>query len=105
LTGEELDATDLNAVKIGTLSEVGNIVVNGVMGSIANVLEEHLDYGIPVYLEDSVEGLLLSSSPDQNVSVVLAQARFEIEQLHITGDIILIFTVASFDSLLQALKF
>lgn len=105
LTGENLDGTDLNAVKIGTLSEVGNIVVNGVMGSIANVLEEHLDYAIPVYVEDTIEGLLSSSDPYDDVSVILAQARFKIEQLHITGDIILIFTVGSFDNLLQSLKF
>jgi len=46
LTGEE-GTHDLDSVKIGTLSEVGNIVINGVMGAISNVLQQRLNYSIP----------------------------------------------------------
>ncbi len=38
LTNEEPGSTGLDSVMSGTLSEVGNIVVNGVMGSISNYL-------------------------------------------------------------------
>lgn len=102
LTGEELDSPDLDAVKIGTLSEIGNIVINGVMGSISNVLRQRMDYTIPIYLEDTIENLLLSATVS-NSTVILAQASFTIEQLEIIGDIILIFEVAAFDALLNAL--
>ena len=104
LTGERIGTFDLDSVKIGTLSEVGNIVINGVMGSISNVLKEHLDYSLPVYVEDTVEHLLTADGVESNVTVLLARARFNIEHLQITGDIILIFKVGSFDVLLGSLN-
>lgn len=102
LTGEELGTPDLDAVRIGTLSEVGNIVINGVIGSITNVLKQHINYTMPVYIEDTIENLIRSDS-DSNVAVLLAQTRFTIEKLQIIGDIILIFELSSFDALLEAI--
>ncbi|MFH7030126.1 MAG: chemotaxis protein CheC [Heteroscytonema crispum UTEX LB 1556] len=107
LTGEEPGTPDLDAVKIGTLSEIGNIVINGIMGSISNVLKQRLNYTIPVYLEDKIENILLLSN---NISIsdqtifLLAQARFTIEQLEMMGDIILIFEMSSFDALIGAIN-
>ncbi|MEH2069744.1 MAG: chemotaxis protein CheX [Nostoc sp.] len=103
LTGEEPGSPDLDAVKIGTLSEIGNIVINGVMGSLSNVLKQHLNYTIPVYLEDTIENLLLSTY-ESDSKILLAQARFIIEQLEIIGDIILIFHVGTFDALIDAIN-
>lgn len=103
LTGEDLETPDLNAVRIGTLSEVGNIVINGVMGSISNVLKQHMNYTIPVYIEDIIENLLILDG-GSNVAILLAQTRFTIEKLQIIGDIILIFEFNSFDALLEAIN-
>lgn len=104
LTGEDPNSPDLDAVKIGTLSEIGNIVINGVMGSISNLLRHQMNYKIPSYLENTIEDLLLSDYPVTNETVfLLAQARFTIEEMEITGDIILIFEMRSFDELLEAI--
>ncbi|MBD2166181.1 chemotaxis protein CheC [Calothrix membranacea FACHB-236] len=103
LTGEEPDSTDLDAVKIGTLSEIGNIVINGVMGSIGNVLKQHMNYTLPVYLEDKIENLLASATVSES-KMLLAQARFTIEQLELIGDIILIFELDTFDTLIQVIN-
>ena len=103
LTGEELGSPDLDAVKIGTLSEVGNILINGVMGSISNVLEQHMNYTLPIYLEDSIENLILVGNPEES-AILLGQANFTIEQLEIIGDIILIFEVQTFDTLISAIE-
>lgn len=104
LTGEDPDSPDLDAVKIGTLSEVGNIVINGVMGSISNLLGQHLRYTIPIYLEDTIQNLLLQNQQSDDRTVfLLAQTRFEIKQLEIIGDIILIFEVSSFSALIEAI--
>jgi chemotaxis protein CheC len=103
LTGEDLESPDLDAVKIGTLSEIGNIVINGVIGSISNILEERMEYKIPSYCEDTIENLLLSRNMTDDVVFILAQARFVIEQLEIVGDIILIFEMKTFDNLLKAI--
>ncbi|MFQ4141066.1 chemotaxis protein CheC [Chlorogloeopsis sp. ULAP02] len=103
LTGEEAGSPDLDEVKIGTLSEIGNIVINGVMGSISNVLKQHMNYTLPVYLEDTIDNLLLSANVS-NSKILLAQARFTIQQLEIIGDIILVFEVGTFDALINAIN-
>lgn len=103
LTGEEPNSPDLDAVKIGTLTEIGNIVINGVMGSIGNILRRPIDYSLPNYTEDTIENLLLSGRTVPEAVFLLAQARFEIAQLEIIGDIILIFEMISFDALLEAI--
>jgi len=104
LTGEEAGTQDLDSVKIGTLSEVGNIVINGVMGAISNVLQQRLNYSIPTYSEGTIASLLISGGLATDTVVLLAQTSFMIERLHIEGDIILIFNVSSFDTLLAAIN-
>jgi chemotaxis protein CheC len=104
LTGEQAGSIDLDSVKIGTLSEVGNIVINGIMGSISNMLNQHLHYGLPVYLEDSIEHLLSLENSSEQIVFILAQARFDIEMLEIMGDIVLIFEMDSFDALIEVIN-
>jgi chemotaxis protein CheC len=104
LTGEDRNSPDLDAVKIGTLTEVGNIVINGVIGSVSNLLKQRMDYSLPMYSEDTISNLLLSNYPiDMNTVFLLAQTGFEIEQLEIVGEIILIFEMTSFGALLSAI--
>jgi chemotaxis protein CheC len=104
LTGEEIGTPDIDSMKIGTLSEVGNIVINGVMGAISNVLHQHLEYSLPKYEEGTVELLWEKQSLADDTVILLAQTRFTIEKLQIEGDIILIFNVGSFDALLKAIQ-
>ena len=103
LTGEDVGNPDLDALKVSTLSEVGNIVINGVMGSIGNVLNRPLDYAVPSYSEEEVEHLLPSSKSEEEGAVLLAPARFSIEELHVQGDVIIFFDVGSFEVLLEAI--
>jgi chemotaxis protein CheC len=103
LTGEEIGSADLDSVKIGTLSEVGNIVINGIMGSISNVLNQHLNYAIPIYTEDSIKHILSLEKTVEQTIFLLARARFTIETLEIMGEIVLIFEMDSFGTLIKAI--
>lgn len=67
---------------IGTLTTIGNIVINNVMGSISNVLRQYMNYALPVYLEDTVENILLTNNVSNltiNLTILLAQARFDLK--------------------------
>ena len=103
LTGEDKASLDLDSLKISTLSEVGNMVINGVMGSISNVLDQPLDYAVPYYVEEEIEELLLKEQCLEYGTVLLAPAHFSIEELQIHGDIMLFFDVGSFKLLLKAI--
>ena len=104
LTGEGMGTPDLDSVRVGTLSEVGNIVINGVMGSISNVLKLQINYTLPTYTEDNIGNLVTPSDAVPDSTVVLAHTRFTVEHLHIEGDIILIFELGSFSALMNAIN-
>nr|WP_228057442.1 chemotaxis protein CheX [Tychonema sp. LEGE 07203] len=103
LTGEEQGSPDLDSLKISTLSEVGNMVINGIMGSIGNILDQPLDYAVPYYAEEEIEQLLLKEESVDSGSVLLAPTHFSIEKLQVQGDIMLFFDVGSFQMLLKAI--
>ncbi|NES96215.1 MAG: chemotaxis protein CheC [Desertifilum sp. SIO1I2] len=103
LTGEKPGTPDLEAVKIGTLLEVGNIVLNGVVGTVSNLFSRRLDYSLPTYAENRVSQLLKARNLKQDVNIILAHTHFIIEKLQINGEVLLIFKVGSFDALLDAI--
>jgi chemotaxis protein CheC len=97
-------SADLDSIRVGTLNEVGNIVISGIMGSIANVLQQRIDYSIPAYTEDSFENMIVSDRYLYNITTLLAHAHFTVEQSMIEGNIILIFEAESFGALLKAIN-
>ncbi len=102
LTGEEPGTPDLDSVRAGTLSEVGNIVINGVMGSLGNLLHLPLTYELPTYFEGVPEHILHHRILNETPTMLLAHTRFAVRDLEIQGTIVLVFEVRSFDALLQA---
>ncbi|MEO1349410.1 MAG: chemotaxis protein CheC, partial [Cyanobacteria bacterium J06635_15] len=76
--------------------EVGNIVLNSVMGAMSNALAQKLTFSVPIYQETSVEALTHSLGQDTSAAVILAQTHFKIEDLQISGDIILFFKMQLF---------
>ncbi|RMF01176.1 MAG: chemotaxis protein CheC [Chloroflexi bacterium] len=104
LTGEDPSSPDLDAVKVGTLNEVGNIMLNGVMGSLSNLLKRRVAYALPVYAENSITALLAPKLPTADATIILAQTRFYIKTMQIDGTVILIFEVESFNDLQQAIQ-
>lgn len=103
LTDEVIGSSDLDAVKIGTLTEVGNIVINSVIGSISNLLKERFSYHLPLYVEGSVEDLL-NGSVSPAAIFLIAQTQFLIQSMQVCGNILLIFEVGYFDILMTKLN-
>ncbi len=103
VTGEPPDDSQIDDVSRGTLLEVGNIVINGIVGSISNLIEGHMTYSVPSYSEDTVRNLVMSGTEGQGVDVLLARSSFCVEDLQMHGDIIMVFEVGSFGLLLHAI--
>jgi chemotaxis protein CheC len=104
LTGEKAQTAELDAIRVETLKEVGNIIINAVMGSIANVLEHHLEYSLPTYREVTLSGLAISQKNRPEEWIVLANTHFHIEETDIEGNILLVLEVGSMDSLLAGIR-
>ncbi len=105
LTGEDSIEDDMDAIRTGTLTEIGNILINCVMGSISNAIGKQLSYSVPSYLEDSLLNMLQQNNESsRDATIILAKTHFIIEEHFINGDIILFFEVGSFDALLDSVE-
>lgn len=103
LTGEKIGTSDLDSVRMETLNEVGNIVLNGVMGSIGNIMEKHIDFSIPVYSEGKIEDMI-NQQFNMAGTIVFAEGFFTVEKHKIRGNIVLLFEMFSMDALLDAIQ-
>lgn len=104
LTGEKIEAPELDALRIETLNEVGNIVNNAVMGSITNVLDERLNYSMPTYVEGSIRQILESGRAVEYDRVILAISQFSLADLDVVGNIMMIFEIGSLDALVKRIR-
>lgn len=104
LTNEQVDTDDMNSIRAGTLTEIGNIVLNAVMGNISNFLGLKFRYSIPTYTEGDFSSLIPVCPATPDVRVVVVHACFVVEKLKVEGNIILFFEEGSFDRLLEELE-
>ncbi len=101
VTGEEVRSESLDEIRSGTLCEIGNIVLNGLMGSISNVLKMQLKYSVPTYLEGKIGNLTSArDNMSSDTKILLARTHFTIKELKIEGDIIVFFETGALDALL-----
>jgi len=98
LMGENELPTHFDELHASSLTEVGNIVLNSLMGSLSNFLEKKLRYVVPTYEEGSPEYIFQRQIPKDAI-LLFCQAHFEVESLNIQGDIIILFTLNSFETL------
>jgi chemotaxis protein CheC len=101
IIGSEDTGLDMDSLRIGTLQEVGNIVLNGVMGSITNIVREHIDYLTPDYREDSFQNIMRVD--DEKLLILIARTQFTLENQLIQGDIVILFHLQSFDAFVAAI--
>ncbi len=102
-TRKGADASTLNAMKIATLTEIGNIVLNGVMGSMSQILEQRMTYSVPKYDENSIRCFLNGSQWDPSLLLLWAETHFTIEEFAVTGHIFLLLGLGSLETLGEAL--
>jgi chemotaxis protein CheC len=103
LTGEHTDQDTLNSLKVPILTEIGNIVLNGVVGSLSNGLQHRITYSVPFYHETSLQRLIQATPSDSSEIILWAQTRFTIEEYDISGDIMLMLGIPDMRLLLNAI--
>ena len=103
LTGEPPNTPELNSVMVGTLNEVGNIVMNGLIGTLGSTLSMEFDFGLPTYQCGEMEDLLESVEARSAEAVIIVKAIFVVQQFEIEGNIFLIFVSPSYANLQSGL--
>ncbi|KXB09483.1 hypothetical protein AKJ60_00185 [candidate division MSBL1 archaeon SCGC-AAA385M11] len=102
LVGDGADSFDLDTLRVGTLQEIGNIVLSTVLGTLGDLLGEHFPFLPPEYLEENIT-TIVSEYDSQEHNILYIKTFFHVEQHNLEGEIIFIFQVNSFDRLLKGL--
>lgn len=103
LAGDPTPPSALNAVTAETLNEVGNILINCIIGTIGNILDRPFEFSLPNHLEGRLEELLRPKPPLPGLTILLVLTRFQTRQLNIEGNIFLLFELAAIEALLSSL--
>ena len=103
LVGDELESYEMHELKSGTLSKVGNILLNSVMGSISNIINDHFDYSVAEYREGTFENLIHQSFQDTKV-LIMAETNFHVSDMEINGQIVIMMSLESFEILEKSIN-
>ncbi len=105
LSGENDPVAEMDAIRVETLKEVGNIIINSVMGSISNVLSQHLSFTLPVYYEGKLSSITATRHTiEDDDYVIVAHTQFLIESRNIEGKILLLLEVGSLEHLVESIQ-
>lgn len=98
--------TELDFDLQDVLNEVGNIVLNGVLGSLSNVANCSLRYSVPTLSTATSFAELAKShlgevTPEQ--PVLVADARFDVAERNISGSLLLLFQAGGIEQLTRSI--
>jgi chemotaxis protein CheC len=100
VTGQPAGPESIDTLEAGTVREVGNIVLNGVMGTVGNILGISLTYQVPGFRQGDTS-LIQPPGKAGPYTAILANTRLRVEQLELEGDLVLLFAESSFTTMLQ----
>jgi chemotaxis protein CheC len=104
----KLDANDaeLSEDISGVLEEMGNIVLNGVVGSISNLAAMELSYSVPkLSVGQRIEKIItaeMSKHPGVEHYLVMADTRFYVAKRNIDGSLLLVLDASVIQTMLTA---
>lgn len=102
MVGAHLTIEELTEFEPETMCEIGNIILNACMSSLADLLRISFDGTLPVHRFGDAENLPILAG-DEDQMVLLLQVDMVIRQQHIQGHILFLLSVASMHSLLDCL--
>jgi chemotaxis protein CheC len=105
VAGADTDSDEFDFISAGVLTEIGNIVLNRVLGAISNALSLNLDYVVPNFFQGDLERLWRNADADATaLTGVLARTHFKVAEMSTNGTIVLFFDDDSFNILSDMMK-
>ncbi len=106
LIGESVDPSNIELEREEALIEVGNILTNGVLGTISNTIGHRFEYQVPVYRQGSLPEIIGFSSCEASCSVgdshtLYAKAQFDFDDERVVGSILILLTSGAFNRLIE----
>jgi len=104
LIHEDPNSDTLEKMKDGIMIEVGNIILNAIMGSFGNILNAPLDYHMPKSFQGDIPGLHQQLDQEKFSQVLICRTNFTARGKNISGEILIMYEMSSFDKLEKVLE-
>ncbi len=95
--------SDMDALRISALTEIGNIIINTIIGSISNQINIDILYTIPDYSEGKMTEVLELEQLNQNHVILYCLTEFKALKTNISGNLMLFFEIGKFNEFVQLL--
>ncbi len=91
----------LSEMEQEALTEVGNIILNACLGSLANIFNQNLEYQLPLYCQGSCAEVMRKeqSYNMESESVLLLKMDFSLQKTDVNGYLTLLMDVDSMEAL------
>ena len=97
VAGDDAGSGGFDIVSAGVLTEIGNIVLNRVLGSISNVFSSSLDFVVPQFFQGNIARLWQNAAFEPAiVSGLFAATEFRVSDMATNGSIVLFFEESSY---------
>jgi len=96
ILGDEVEAAEVASLKDEALAETGNVILNGCLGTIVNMLNQSLQMSLPKVLYGDGRVLFsVDADPDPNGLVLFLYINFSVRDRNIRGYIAMIMDLPS----------
>lgn len=104
LLGGSLPKEVLADMQQEALSEIGNIVLNACIGSIAQMLGSHFEVALPIYRLDTAKQILLTDERKSLDTVMFIHIEMSLSESEISGYMAFLLESGSMKKLQHSLK-
>lgn len=102
LTVDDEDS-NLDELRISALTEIGNIILNTIIGAISNQLGIEIKYNVPEFHEGEIQEVTSISSGEKDFVILLCQANFVANELDISGSLVIYFNIDHFNDFIKTI--
>jgi chemotaxis protein CheC len=100
VTGDDLSAEEVAALEDEALSETGNIILNGCLATMANMLQRTLTMSLPAVMRGGGDAIFRPGGEDDDDALVLfLYINFSVRERDIRGYIAMLMDLPSLESL------
>lgn len=91
ILGSEVEPDERNEMKADIMAEIGNVAINGIVGTFSNTLKYQLSYVVPAYIEGSTKEIFNLMNLSLKSTIILFISHFKMIDFHVEGDFVLFF--------------
>ena len=103
MSGESADTEEWEHIKQDVINELGNVVLNGIVGTMSNLVSGKLDFKVPAHVKGTAEKFLQENFSEKTEVCFAGLGLFQLEQLQVDGLICFYFYFSSLDMLLTSI--